>query len=78
MAGGGAAVGVGDGRCRSRFSLAGALGEDELKWRLRSHSVPYEPLRANDHDALRLARAESLAKAIGQLAEGSGWKPEGA
>lgn len=54
---------------------AAALGEAELRHRLRSHAIPYESFVENDWQGFLLARADSLTEAVRALCEGTDWTP---
>lgn len=54
---------------------AATLGEQDLKYRLMTHSIPFEPLAANDYETFKAERAEALAAAIKQLCDGHEWNP---
>ncbi len=54
---------------------ASSLGEEDLRNRLRSHAIPYEPLAAGDFDEFRLLRAQTFEVAIQDLCAGKLWTP---
>lgn len=51
------------------------LGESELRHRLASHAVPFEPLAAGDYERFLGARADVLMDGIETLARGGQWSP---
>jgi hypothetical protein len=52
---------------------AAALGEDQVRERLRSHAIPFEELRDCDFDAFLDRRAQIVVAAFEQLARGADW-----
>lgn len=54
---------------------ASSLGEEQLRYYLRSHAIPYEPLAANNYQAFREERATLMASAIEALCNGRAWTP---
>ncbi len=52
------------------------LGEAELRYRLTSYAIPYEPFVTNDWEGFLLVRAGLLAGAVEMLCEGVDWRPQ--
>lgn len=58
-------------------AAASTLGEAEIRRRLTSHSIPYDPLAAGDYQGFLVARAAIAQEAIRTLCAGRPW-PVGA
>jgi hypothetical protein len=54
-------------------AAASTLGDSEIRRRLMSHAVPYEPLAAGDHQAFLTARAGIAQDGIRALCAGRPW-----
>lgn len=54
---------------------ASALGEEELRTRLRSHAVPYEVMSEGTYENFLIRRALVMEAAARTLCAGSYWKP---
>jgi hypothetical protein len=54
---------------------ASSLGDEEILFRLKSHSIPEEPLRSNDYEDFLNDRADLIETAMHALASGRPWSP---
>ncbi|CAL9302477.1 GmrSD restriction endonuclease domain-containing protein [Streptomyces sp. SudanB182_2057] len=54
---------------------ASSLGDEEILFRLKSHSIPEEPLRENNYEAFLNQRADLVEAAMRALASGRPWSP---
>jgi len=54
---------------------AAALGEEELRGRLKSHAIPYDAMVAGDYESFLLQRALIAESAVKALCNGSYWTP---
>ena len=57
---------------------ASALGEEELRSRLRSHAIPYEAMLGGDYEEFLLKRALIAETAVKILCAGGDWTPSDA